>query len=510
MRKSEQKKKEFTKDYLFYIIMGVLFVFVIVLAIISLFHLKEGSAPPLETIMEIVRQPSVADQFYPGNPKNLKMIVDSFLSNAEDKKLGDVKALIVPHAGYVYSGQVAANGFKQLDSKKDKIKKVFIIGSSHARTAWYTGVEVTNYTQYLTPLGKVKVSQISTELAAKTHFSYNPPAEDSHIIEVELPFLQRILGDDFEVIPLTVGGVDEGIINDVAKDISNYLDDSSIVVVSSDLSHYHPYDDAVKLDTACINQIEAQSFSGTIGCEACGRDPILILLRIAEMRGWKAKIIDYKNSGDTSGDKSSVVGYSAIVFYATEEQSETEVVNKAEQDFLLKLARATVESYVNDSKIPSADNLELTQIMKESRGCFVTLNENGALRGCIGDIIPERPLYDCIIGNAVNAAVNDPRFPPVSIDELSSLDIEISVLTLPYELDYSSPDDLLSKLRPNIDSVVLRSGFRSSTFLPQVWEMFDSKENFLVALCRKQGSPDDCWKNAKVLVYQAQVFHEQK
>ncbi len=339
-------------------------------------------------------------------------------------------------------------------------------------------------------------------------FTLNAIAHTSHIIEVELPFLQKVLDNDFEIIPMVASGLDQDMINDAAKVINDNLDPSSLLVVSSDLSHYHPYDDAVKLDTACIQQIEQQSFTGTAACEACGTEAILVLLRVSQMNGWKAKIVDYRNSGDTAGDKDSVVGYSAIVFYTEPEQFRAEVVNETEQKFLTKLARDTVDMYVKDKKTPEVDEADLTGSLKEVRGCFVTLNKEGNLRGCIGHIIPQRPLWECVVENAVNAATADPRFMPVTPDELDDIDIEVSVLTLPQDLNYDSPESLLAQLRPGIDGVVLRSGFLTSTFLPQVWDMFPSKESFLQALCQKQGSPSDCWKEAKVSTYQAQVFRE--
>jgi hypothetical protein len=463
-----------------------------------------------DTGTEYVRAPAVSGQFYPSGKGNLEMMVDSFLKTAEDKKLGTIKALLVPHAGYIYSGQVAAQGFKQLETQKLRIKKVFIVANNHASGAYYSGVSIPNFTHYETPLGKVQVSKIAKELSTKQPFTFNPTAHTAHVEEVEIPFLQRELGSDFEIIPMVIGSANQDTINDAAKAINDYIDDETLIVISSDLSHYYHYDDAVKLDTSCIAQIENQSFAGTSNCEACGRDAILIALRISEMNGWKAKIIDYKNSGDTAGDKSAVVGYSAIAFYTDAQQFTAEVVNPAEQKTLLKLARDAVETYVKEGKQPNLDNLDITDTMKEVRGCFVTLNENGQLRGCIGHIVPQKPLYECVIENAINAASADPRFPPVSEPELDDIEIDISVLTLAQKLEYDGPDDLLSKLRPNIDGVVLRSGYRQSTFLPQVWEMFaNDKTAFLEALCKKQGSENDCWKSANVDVYQAQVFKEE-
>ncbi|MFC1741027.1 AmmeMemoRadiSam system protein B [Nanoarchaeota archaeon] len=504
--KKEHKHKT---DKMFFIIVGLLFAFIVVLAFIQGAFLKPGSSDPLEELgLEKARSAYVAGTFYPDAEGSLEIMVDSFISNTEDRQLGNIKALVVPHAGYKYSGQVAAHGFRQLERQKSEIKTIFLIGNNHAKGAYFDGISIPNYTHYKTPLGKVKISSIAEELAAKKPFTSNQQAHTAHILEVELPFLQRILGDKFEIVPMIVGSANQDTINDAAKEISKYIDHSTMVIISSDLSHYHPYDDAVKLDNACIKQVESQSYTGTEACEACGKESILILLRLSGMYGWKSKILDYKNSGDTSGDKSGVVGYSSIAFYTEQEQFKAEVVDANEQKALLELARTTVEGYVKEKKQPNIDTLPITDKMKETRGCFVTLNKHGNLRGCIGHIIPQKPLYECVIENAINAASADMRFTPVTTDELTDIHIDISVLTLPQEIDYESPDDLLNKLRPNVDGVVLRSGWRTSTYLPQVWEQITDKKTFLESLCKKQGSPADCWKKAKVEVYQAQVFAE--
>lgn len=488
----------------FYILMAVLIIFAVIAAAVKIYFLQPKMAP----VQERVREPFVAGKFYPAQPGTLSIMVDSFLDSAECLDLGEVKAVVVPHAGYIYSGQTAAHAFRQLESRKQEIKNVFLIGSNHARGAVFQGVSVPNYTHYKTPLGKVKVSASADSIRKENPFTSNSIAHTSHIIEVELPFLQQMLQNDFEIIPMVASGLDQDMVNDAAKVINQNLDPSSLLVVSTDLSHYHPYDEAVRLDTACIQQIERQSFAGTAACEACGTEALLILLRISQMNGWKAMIIDYKNSGDTAGDKDSVVGYSAIVFYTEPEQFRAEVVDDEEQQLLLDLARDTVELYVREKKTPEVNKADLTDTLKEVRGCFVTLNKQGRLRGCIGHILPQRPLWECIVENAVNAATADSRFLPVTPDELDDIHIDISVLTLPQELAYDSPESLLAQLRPGVDGVVLRSGFRTSTYLPQVWDMFASKESFLQSLCRKQGSPDDCWKEAKISVYQAQVFEE--
>lgn len=226
-------------------------------------------------------------------------------------------------------------------------------------------------------------------------------------------------------------------------------------------------------------------------------------MELAQRNGWHGKIIDYKNSGDTAGDKSRVVGYSSIIFYE-------ETINKQEMDFLLDLARKTLTSYVKEKKVPVLDEKELSRNLLNVQGCFVTLEKHGNLRGCIGDILPERELYKCVIANAVNAAVNDLRFNPVTEDELKDIEIEISMLTVPKKLKYSSWQDLLDKLTPLRDGIVLKSSNSQSTYLPQVWEQIPDKEDFLSYLCRKAGLNTDCWKDPKteIFVYNAIVFEE--
>ncbi|MBW2972373.1 AmmeMemoRadiSam system protein B, partial [Candidatus Woesearchaeota archaeon] len=262
----------------FYIVVGILMLAAVVLAYIKLFYLHPGAAPPLEPIFaENVREPYVAGMFYPAEQGNLRIMVDSYLKQADDLQLGDIKAIVVPHAGYIYSGQVAAHGFKQLESRKGTINKVFLLGSNHAQGAFFQGISVANYTHYRTPLGKVKVAALSADMRNEDPFTLNEKAHTAHILEVELPFLQRLLGDDFEIVPMVWGGGNQDTVNDAAKVINDNLDASSVLVVSTDLSHYHPYDTAVQLDTSCIAQVENQSFAGVSQCEACGSDALLIL-----------------------------------------------------------------------------------------------------------------------------------------------------------------------------------------------------------------------------------------
>jgi AmmeMemoRadiSam system protein A len=240
------------------------------------------------------------------------------------------------------------------------------------------------------------------------------------------------------------------------------------------------------------------------------------LISIAKEKNWKPILLYYANSGDVTGDKSGVVGYSAIAFIEQDNNSiETSakegLLTKGEQETLLDLARNTLEQYLKTGKKPKANESKLTPALKKVQGCFVTLNKNHELRGCIGHILPQEELYKAVMDNAINAAVNDPRFNPVEYKELKDIKIEISVLTVPQELKFSSGEDLKKKLRPMVDGVVLKQGWHQSTYLPQVWEMLPDKEEFLSSLCLKGGMDPNCWNTTKteVQTYQAFVFEEE-
>jgi len=441
------------------------------------------------------REPAVAGAFYPGNAEELSMMVESFLNTPEDKKISHLKALIVPHAGYIYSGQTAGYGFKQLEGKN--YETVILIGASHQ--VFVNGFTIDDVTHYKTPLGLVELSPKVEELRKEDYYNY-VEAPKEHSLEVELPFLQKTL-KDFKIIPVLTGNTDPMILAAVLR---KYVDDKTLIVVSTDLSHYHTYEEAKELDNKCTDSIPALEISKTAAeCEACGKIPILTLMLIAKDLGWKGELLDYRNSGDTAGDKSKVVGYSSIAFYE-------EIIREEDKKFLLGLARETLNSYLKDGKKPEVDEAKLSANLKKVQGCFVTLDSNGNLRGCIGHILPQEELYRCVIDNAVNAALRDSRFQPVSYDESKSLGVEISVLTVPEKLEFSSGEDLQAKLRPMVDGVVLKSGWHQSTYLPQVWDAFPDKPSFLSSLCVKGGANADCWKDTstEVLTYQAEVFHE--
>lgn len=479
------------------------------------------------------REAAVAGLFYPKSPNALLNIIDEYLKAAPDLKLTDLRALVSPHAGYIYSGPVAAYGYKQLMGKD--FKTVIILAPSHY--AWFRGVSVCMADVYRTPLGDVPISVKVKELAKKSPFIPESPArvqrpgwayESSrsmpdfqkdtphtweHSDEVQVPFLQRVL-KNFELIPLIVGEVDP---KEAAETLNPFIDEKTLIIASSDLSHYLPYDSAKAVDSKCIKTICSMDLKKIESEEACGRTPIAILMHLAAIRGWKPQLLDYRNSGDTAGDKRAVVGYASIAFTGNggktdsqKKSAEKSNYTDEQKRFLLNLARQTVRAASQGKPLPEVDEKSLAPELKEKKACFVTLTKNGQLRGCIGHIYPTEPLYKAVIENAQAAAIYDTRFEPVRPAEVDQIEIEISILTEPQLLAYDTVDDLLKKLRPGIDGVILNLDGRRSTFLPQVWEQLPDKVDFLNHLSMKAGMPADAWRkpSTKVFTYQVEKFKE--
>lgn len=443
-----------------------------------------------------VRTPAVAGQFYPADAKQLESMIKEFMDEVDVYESNKPRAIISPHAGYIYSGLTASYGYKQLQGRS--YKTVIVLAPSHFA---HVSASIPNASHYETPLGLIPISPIAVELEEKKIIKHTSEAHDrEHSLEVQLPFLQVMLGD-FQLVPIVMGNVNPA---EFAKKLEPYVDDDTLIIASSDLSHYHPYAEANSLDTSCVNHILTLDLKDVANDELCGVIPVMTVMEIARMRGWTPKLMDYRTSGDTAGDKNQVVGYASIVFH--------DGLNSEEEEFLLTLARDTLEKRVRFNETPKVDESRLTERLKADGACFVTYHENGDLRGCIGHLEARMPLYKCVMENAVNAAIHDPRFNPVKEAELDEIGIEVSVLTPPAELPHKDADDLLEKLTPLRDGVIIQSGYYQSTYLPQVWEQIPNKKEFLSQLCMKGGAGRDCWKNpeTKILTYQAQVFSEKK
>ena len=489
-----------------------------------------------------VRQPAVAGLFYPKDPKTLANTVDQCLAAAPTNAVAGVRALICPHAGYEYSGPVAAYAYKRIAG--GSFDTVIILAPSHY--ALFQGVSVPATDAYETPLGQVPVSEQARQLAKQPPFVLEPrclvqrPAwstvaskpsppvgEDTpetweHSVEVQVPFLQRTL-KQFKILPVMFGQADPA---EVARALAPLVGDKTLVIASSDLSHYHPYQEARALDGQTVKWICSLDIAAlqvpAAEASACGRMPILTLLHLAKLKGWTPQLLDYRNSGDTAGDKGRVVGYCAVAFTSgagktTSDQAPTAPksaaqFNPAERKFLLDLARRTLTRVTAGRDLPEIKSDVVPASCRAAKGCFITLTKSGELRGCIGNILPAGPLYQAIMDNARSAALRDSRFPPVTADEAAKIHIEISVLTVPEPLAFASPEDLLARLQPHRDGVVLRIGGRGATFLPQVWEQLPDRAEFLSHLAAKAGCTPSAWrgKDVSVSLYQAEAFQEPK
>lgn len=469
-----------------------------------------------------VREPAVAGLFYPRDAAALARAVDAHLAAARTQRTGTLKALICPHAGYPYSGPVAGSAFHLLQGAE--YETVVVLAPSHY--AALRAASVSDADLYRTPLGDVPVSAKARVLAKLSPFALAPacyvqrpgwadqssrraPPEGEeradtweHSDEVEIPFLQRALRK-FEVLPVVFGEVDPA---QAAQSLAQVIDDRTLIVVSSDLSHFHPSAEARRLDQQCVQAICALDLARAARQEACGITPILTLLHLAKARGWRPVLLDCRNSGDTAGDPSRVVGYVAVAFYGLER----ETVSAAERRCLLDLARRAVREVATTGDYPGLPAEEMPPALNVPRGCFVTLMRRGALRGCVGNIHPHDPLFRAVIENARGAAVRDTRFLPVSAAEVGELEIEISILTVPEPLRFSSRDDLLRQLEPLRDGVVLKIGERVATYLPKVWEHLPEKVDFLNSLAEKAGCAPGAWQgpDVTVQVYRVESFKE--
>ncbi len=460
----------------------------------------------------VVRKPAVAGQFYEANPTRLRSEIESHL--AAGKKLDSHPPIVIsPHAGYVFSAPVAGIGFATVDRNATK---VILIGPSHQK--YFEGVSMPEVDAYETPLGQVPLAKkdIKKLRSSKLVHAYRDAHAREHCLEVQLPFLQVLLSE-FEIVPIITGKVDPAA---VAELVFPLIDGKTLVVISSDFSHYHPHEEAKTIDKISVETILKSDMSGPI--DACGELPIRVAMNLAKKMGLSPKLLDARNSYETCpqyGSDDRVVGYASIVYLkngnagtsAAGKQSQsagaTMELSESDKDFFLKLARDALDKAVRGEKPP--EPARVPDAGREMCGCFVTLTKHGELRGCIGYIEGIKPLYQAVIDNARNAALGDPRFPNVTPDELKALKVEVSVLTKPEPFDYEDPTDLLAKLEPGRDGIILRKGYSQSTFLPQVWDQLPDKVEFLEHLSRKAGLSGDAWKTAEYRKYHAIHFEEE-
>ncbi len=465
--------------------------------------------------------------WYPSDPVRLSQMLDGFFKAVPTpEKAAPVRGIISPHAGFEYSGRCAAHAYRWL-SPAQGIHRVILLGPSHR--SGFIGACVADYSAFSTPLGLVPVDTgICQALAAKKLFrSDRDTMRFEHSLENQLPFLQKALpGGEFKIVPIVLGSLAKKDFAAVAETIAPYIDDRTLVVVSSDLTHYGenfsytPFrrdlrDNLTKLDQGFIATILKLDFDRfytyheKTGITACGFVPIGVLLRLVEKKNLRCDLADYYKSGDLNGDYSTSVSYASLVFSAGENVPKDPIgLSATEQKLLLELARSTLRSYLATHQAAPANESRFSPYPRlgENLGVFVTLRKKGELRGCIGSIIGVEPLYRGVAANAIHAAVDDPRFPPLPQRELDGVEIEISVMTPLRPLpDYRS-------IRLGTDGVVIRDGDAQAVFLPQVAkETGWSLDQFLGNLCLKAGLERDAYRRSRAMqfyIFQAQVFSE--
>ncbi len=468
------------------------------------------------------RKTFVAGKFYPEEKNALTSELKKYFENAKPNLTSNTIAIIAPHAGYVFSGQVAASAFNQIDVNND-YENVFILASSHVML--FDGVSVYCDGNYETPLGEVKVNTVLANKLVKENSNllknYQQPHYTEHSIEVQLPFLQYKFGEKLQIIPIILGTDNPADCKKLAEILKPYFNSKNLFVISSDFSHYPSYTDGQKTDLATSSAIltnnpnelvasianNKKAKTGGLVTSLCGWTSVLTLMYITENNpNFKYSEIQYLNSGDSPyGDKIKVVGYHAI---AISEQRTKGIDNSSfsiseiEKTTLLKLARNTIINYLQNGK--DSTIYDFTNNLKTACGAFVTLHKNGKLRGCIGNFSQDTSLYKIIQNMAISSAIHDNRFPQVNLSELDSIDIEISVLT-PLKKITS-----INELKLGKHGIYIKQGKNSGTFLPQVaTETGWTKEEFLGHCSQdKTGIGWDGWKNAELFVYEAIVFKE--
>ena len=473
-----------------------------------------------EPTTAIDRQPCVAGQFYPGKANELRGELESFFARALPRTGKNPLAIVTPHAGYVFSGQVAANSFNQI-APESKFERIFIIGSSH-RT-YFDGASIYNIGNYKTPLGTVEVDrELATQLINDHKvFEFREDAHTSeHSLEVQLPFLQFHLKNDFKIVPIIIASQTEKTIKKIAEALKPFFNSNNLFVISSDFSHYPSYDEANIIDQITADAIasnspdifmeilsknEGKKVPG-LATSMCGWSSMLAILNIThEMPGIEINPLYYKNSGDALyGDKNRVVGYWAIAINGTKENSGTFKLTDQDKKDLLNIARNTIQAKIMGKPIPEIDAENFSSTLKEQTGAFVSLHSNGQLRGCIGQFNPTIPLYKVVQDAAISAATKDYRFSPVKPKELSKIEIEISVLTPMKKID--SIDEIVLGRH----GIYIKKGYNAGTFLPQVadntgWNI----EEFLGHCSRDKARIGwDGWKTADIFIYEAIIFDE--
>lgn len=484
---------------------------------VNLFSLLFLLVVAMQNLDASTRPCAVAGSFYSKDKATLSHELTTLFKDAKSFENKDVHAIIVPHAGYVYSAPTATLSYKTLHKK---YKNIFLIGSSHHINV--DAASIYNIGNYETPLGEVKVNQtiVSELLQNKSLFAYYKDAHTKeHTLEVQLPFLQTIYGDNLNIVPIIMATSKLETIQAISKALEPYFNDDNLFVISTDLSHFPSYEQANIVDIDTLNSITSnntQKFIATLTkneslniddfhTSACGWSSVLTLMYLTQNKDYTYQLLEYTNSGDTLyGDKNRVVGYGSIRIY--KEKQEKSFLSLEEKKQLLEIAKLSLHEATINNKRVSIDTSKFSPKLQEHLGAFVTLYKDGKLRGCIGRFEPNQSLADVIIDMAIAAAQQDTRFTKVTKSELNSIEIEISVLT-PRKQIHSLDEIVIGK-----HGIYLQKGLLHGTYLPHVaTQMNWSVEEFVYSCAvEKAGIDPNNLNDITLFIYEAIVFGNNK
>lgn len=447
-----------------------------------------------------VKPPAVAGFFYPKDPAELEQLLHNLLKQARAKG-PPPKALLVPHAGYIYSGAVAATAYAALAPIRSTIRRVVLLGPAHR--VYVDGMAISSATHFATPLGTIPVDRgMQDKVSGLPGVRVMDEAfAQEHSLEVHLPFLQSVL-ESFTVLPVVVGDADPRAVATLLETV--WGGEETLVVISTDLSHFHDYRTASRLDKQTAALIRDKEFSKLGPQQACGCRPVNGLLKLASEKNMNIEILDVRNSGDTAGNHNRVVGYGAFGVYPASPACMD--IEAEQQRLLLSIAHDSIRHGLEHGKPLAVDVSRYPPQLQAARAVFVTLNLAGQLRGCIGNTEPVYPLLKAVAINAYNAAFADPRFNKLTAKEFSRVELDISVLTPKQEIQFDSDETLLDQMHPGIDGLVIMSGRHSATFLPSVWDKLPEPVQFLAQLKRKAGIPQNKVPE-RAWVYQSLAIH---
>ena len=436
-----------------------------------------------------IRPPAVAGSFYPQNATQLNDMLDEYL-NIKAVDIKSPKAIIAPHAGYIYSGQIAASVYSTVGKLKAQITRVVLLGPAHR--VYVKGIALASNTHFATPLGNVPVdTQVLIKLENYPYVQFLDLAhEQEHSLEVHIPFLQKVL-DDFTLIPLLVGDAEPEQVATILDEL--WGGDETLIVISSDLSHYLDYETACKIDSNTTHLIENFEYKKIGSNQACGCMPVRGLLKLAQEKNMNIQTLDLRNSGDTAGTKDRVVGYGAYALF------DNPILNENDKELVFDVINKSIKQGLENGCAYKPETENYAEHLKKKYAVFITLKLNGQLRGCIGTTEANAPLINAVAQYAYAAAFSDPRFKPLTADEYNQVDISLSILTPAIPLSFKDEQDLINQLRPNVDGLIINKDHFKATFLPVVWESIHKPKQFLEELKRKAGiklsdTPDKAWR----------------